>query len=323
MVLPNSTSSSGALDLPPLDLTNPRDRRVSIIWSSYEIGVFGNWEFLSCDLTRMFGVPVDIVVIDNNDWASHAVTEGRVILASFHGSIHEKLLHTGEANITSPFGVMIVNDEEGKDFDQSSLKDPPLIIRPYYHAEKYLDRERVLYVPVGYMQGRGPGDPRQLLPASQRKFNCWFLGTGWWMREDMVRAFQQAAPGLCDARISEGFTRGLEPAEYKKKLQETKIVLCPRGYSAETIRHYESWEFGAIPMMVEHDFNLARLDITHPGIKIILARSWYEAPKILQQWLHPNNTRKLDELQAYNIQWYQDFKQQIRLNFTRAVRSRL
>jgi len=51
--------------------------------------------------------------------------------------------------------------------------------------------------------------------------------------------------------------------------------------------------------------------------------NWQEAPAIVQRWLNPTNAEALDKLQAYNIAWYQNFKQQIRIDLARAIRTRL
>lgn len=54
---------------------------------------------------------------------------------------------------------------------------------------------------------------------------------------------------LPEARVSfsDGFGKGLLPAEYARTLAETKIALCPPGFvMAETIRHWEAMRLGCI-----------------------------------------------------------------------------
>lgn len=62
------------------------------------------------------------------------------------------------------------------------------------------------------------------------------------MPSDLSHALPQA-----DLRFTDGFKRGIPPTEYGRRLAESRIVLCPRGWqSSETFRHMEAMRAGAV-----------------------------------------------------------------------------
>lgn len=310
--------------LPPIDpANNPHDRLVTFFWTKSDQDMVKNWHFYCFDLMKYLGIPVRLELLENNDdWRNHPATEGRVIIASMHHNIHEKLPHLGEANIKKPYGVLILSDEDGN-FDQSIINDAALVIRPYYFENQYVDKERVIYIPTGYLYGRGPWDPSLLIPASHRKLGCWFSGSMRGERQLLQSVFTWGGNTDCRIEITAGFTQGLSPDKFAFQMQDTKLSLCPAGNSPETIRIYESWECGAIPVMTEADFNKAQFAVSHPEITILLVPNWNEAPKLIRDWLDPRNAEKLDRLQAENIAWYQKYKQDRRLAVARGIRGRL
>jgi hypothetical protein len=85
---------------------------------------------------------------------------------------------------------------------------------------------------------------RQLPPAAFRVAQSLSArGLSRWM---MPRDLSHALPSA-DVHFTDGFKKGLSPAEYGRRLADSRIVLCPRGwYSAETFRHVEAMRAGAI-----------------------------------------------------------------------------
>jgi hypothetical protein len=71
-------------------------------------------------------------------------------------------------------------------------------------------------------------------------------------------------------RFTDGFKHGLSPESYGRMLYDSKIVLCPRGFSSsETFRHMEALRAGAIVIS-------ERLPDTHfyRGSPIVSVRDW-------------------------------------------------
>lgn len=310
-------------DLPSLDpANNHRDRVLTFFWTKKEFETVRQWHFFCFELTKYLGIPVRMVVVENDeDWEKQPLDHGRVIFGVNHHNVGP-LVNLARRKIRQPYGFLIASDELGK-FNQSEIADASLIIRPYYFQKQYVNEERVIYVPTGYLLGRGPWDPNLLIPASERRLGCWFSGSLRAERKHLQEAFEKVNVSGCKIEITRGFTLGLPADRYSFQMQDTKLSLCPAGNSPETIRLYESWENGAVPVMTEGDFAKGQFAVTHPGMNVILVPSWQEAPKLVGEWLEPANAEKLDELQAENIAWYQQYKHDLRIKIARGIRSRL
>jgi len=307
--------------------------RLTVYWLREDFEWGQNWEFLCFDLLRDLGMPVRLVLLEtNDDWAKWPARPGRVLIASMHENLAVKLARIYEAGITSKYGLLILNDEWGAfDQDRHVPAEVPLVIRPYYSPLKYppaTAQREVVYVPPGYLHGRivASKTAALLMPASTRDLGCWFAGSERAERVPMLLAFKRGEDmdhPLCRLDETEGFGLGLSAAEYALTMLRTKLALCPGGMSVETMRVYEAWESGALPVMTEGDLAKAHWNVTHPGARVLIVPSWDDAPQLIRAWLDPANAQQLDELQAYSLAWYAQFKQSLRSRLSRAIRSRL
>ena len=101
-------------------------------------------------------------------------------------------------------------------------------------------------------------------------------------------------------RFTPAFKSGLSPTEYGQLLADSRIVLCPRGFtSAETFRHMEAMRAGAI--VVSEPLPATRFYVGSP---IVTAHGWADglrkARDILRQ---PDVMRRL---QAETARWWQN-----------------
>lgn len=100
-------------------------------------------------------------------------------------------------------------------------------------------------------------------------------------------------------RFTDGFRKGFAPGEYGSLLNESKIVLCPKGFrSSETFRYYESMRAGAIvfsePLPDTHFYR---------GSPAITVSDWRTALAIAEDIL--KDPARQVELQKSSIRWWQ------------------
>lgn len=115
------------------------------------------------------------------------------------------------------------------------------------------------------------------------------------MPADLSRAF----PGSY-IRFTGGFMKGLPPAEYGRKLADSRIVLCPQGsYGPETFRHVEAMRAGAV-VASQH------LPQTHfyRGSPIVTVNDWREGVRTVEEMLLDPSALK--SLQEETVRWWND-----------------
>lgn len=113
------------------------------------------------------------------------------------------------------------------------------------------------------------------------------------------RDFSTQAPGFRSyIRFTDGFMAGLDAAAYAAMLTQSKIVLCPRGFSStETFRHVEAMRAGAIvasePLPDTHLYR---------GAPLIEVRDW--RPGLAQVRAVAGDPARLADLSARSRAWY-------------------
>ena len=122
-------------------------------------------------------------------------------------------------------------------------------------------------------------------------------------RSGLGRLFRRDFSGFdgeLNTRIvfSDGFKRGLAPAEYGELLTRSKVVLCPKGFqSAETFRHVEALRAGSVVVSEPlPDTSLYR------GSPIIEVENWRDGLATARALAADVN--RLDDLQARGLEWY-------------------
>src|SRR5215472_152161 len=99
-------------------------------------------------------------------------------------------------------------------------------------------------------------------------------------------------------RFTHGFKHGLSPECYGRMLNDSKIVLCPRGLSSsETFRHMEALRAGAIVIS-------ERLPDTHfyHGSPIVSVRDWRAGLEMARQIIA--DPKLLARLHLETMKWW-------------------
>lgn len=99
-------------------------------------------------------------------------------------------------------------------------------------------------------------------------------------------------------RFTDGFKKGLNASDYSEMLRNSKIVLCPKGFSSpETFRHIEAIRSGAIVISES-------LPNTHfyRDAPFIIASDWREGIEIANKLIYDN--KKMHELQEKSLVWW-------------------
>jgi len=225
--------------------------------------------------------------------------------------------------LTSQYGLWIINNESNELPVGLIPPKVSIVIHPYFFDSVFVD-PRFVWIPTGYFLDRVGGGRHTYLRSSQRRTKCWFMGSVKEKTDTRQKFFASMAQveeegedekaSLCQIDQSSGFGKGLLGYEYALKMMDVTFALCPGGYSVETLRLYEALENGAIPVMVQADYDRGRFDLTHPYNQFVVVPSWPETFDILLDWLDPAETHELDLLQQRNLDWYDHFKRSVGLH---------
>jgi hypothetical protein len=189
------------------------------------------------------------------------------------------------------------------------------VFRMHYSAA--FRRERVMPVPLGYMNGlKSSGPP---IPASKRKYVWSMLGQmNKSTRPDALRALLAIQPAYWYA--SDGWTPGAQtaatnanlqvaPASYKQLLADSAFSPAPMGnIQQETNRPFEALEAGSIPLLERRWLMDAHRGLLgrHP---LPVFSSWGDAARFVKTM--SNDPGALDQLQAECIAWWCDYKKRL------------
>lgn len=103
------------------------------------------------------------------------------------------------------------------------------------------------------LRGTINGYPPQLKDywdSDEEKEDDWFFAgqAGHQKRDEMLKLLEEVDGG--EAIRTPGFTKGLKPEEYYKKLARAKVALCPSGpETPDTFRLWEALELGCVPIV--------------------------------------------------------------------------
>jgi len=101
-------------------------------------------------------------------------------------------------------------------------------------------------------------------------------------------------------QFTDGFAKGLPGDEYSRYLYNSKIVICPPGFSInETFRHFEALRAGAIPISLRMPDNHF-----HRGSPIVMLETWRELTPTIRNFL--NNPGKMEETHHKCVDWWEN-----------------
>jgi glycosyltransferase involved in cell wall biosynthesis len=111
--------------------------------------------------------------------------------------------------------------------------------------------------------------------------------------------FSQPLPDA-EIKFSEKFATGLSPEEYTRKLNDSKIALCPKGfYKTECFRHFEAMRSGCV--IVSDPIP----DVWYfKDSPIIQVTTWHNINQRLKYLL--SDTERLQNIQKKTISWWRD-----------------
>lgn len=150
-------------------------------------------------------------------------------------------------------------------------------------------------------------------PSHLRQRNCSFIGRRGTeftrIARDLMAETIKRYPELnCSIVLhSRGFAAGKEPYDYiKEELQDSKIVLCPRGHSIETHRLTEALAMGSVPALLDAKY----LHSFYREIPAIIGQDWDEIAIKMKELIEDESKggNKLQTLSLQGAMFYDKLK---------------
>lgn len=216
--------------------------------------------------------------------------------------------------------LMHLGDEKGeKDLKAYPLAD--VILRNYYHKsifENYLWANKVVWMPNGYKNGLGGKYHKAIRSLTERRTLACFIGwlsneTSYGEERPKFSAAAQATTSLMQCIPTAGFAGGLSSALYASLMQNAIYAPCPAGNAPETIRIFDAFELGCIPISLPHTF------LTHNnlmgGAPVLILNSWGELPGWLEkvESMKNQNLEQMIEQQERVISYWRAIKRKTNL----------
>lgn len=194
----------------------------------------------------------------------------------------------------------------------------------YHHifANYYWDDDGVTSIPLGYLSY---GYNNTVMPMEERLYNLNFVGclnrnrikfaselTGKSVRyicnatysegEAFFKKFNHLLKSFRptdEIKFSSGFNGCMDSDKYVNYLRNSKIALCPKGFSnTETFRIYEAARYGCVVISEK----LPNREY-YNNSPIIQVNNWRDGLKIAEELLLDENN--LNELSKKTVEWYE------------------
>lgn len=226
----------------------------------------------------------------------------------FKGDIFSTMKQRGMIN----FGSFHMGDETFNN-DINFYSSTWFNFRNYYNGmymHQYQDS--LEYAPLGKKNGLGNQNPITFLKSSERKYLCNFIGS---LRANRKYALEQVSYKRDDCFISSGkgwvSASEMNSVDVRHVYLNSKFTICPFGNNEESLRFYESLEFGAIPIAESSKSMFG--DFINDGVgssseppPIVRVADWKNVDVMLRYY--DERPEELDELQARMIAWWNDRK---------------
>lgn len=158
----------------------------------------------------------------------------------------------------------------------------------------------VFPLPLGY-DSHVPEIPPK--PVRERTVDVFFSGSNWKSRQLFFRAARRLAAGShwkVEVTATDSFHSGLSSDEYARKLADTKIALCPKGFvSTESFRMYEAMRAGCVVVTVRQPRSWYR-----DGWPVVELKRWSQLERTVNRLL--DDPVELDRLQKASIRWWNE-----------------
>ena len=187
---------------------------------------------------------VEFIEINSNEIKNYEINNNLIVIYSGGDIEHQKKVK----EITKSYNLylLIHLSDETLQHDLIFYSKAKKIIRNFYNPR--LQANNIMTVPVGY-KNQHERDKVKSKAINSRKYKWSFVGTMKNDRDRMVKKLKKLEPNF--VHITEHFFSEdhLGPVEYKKIIQDSIFVPCPRGYSNfESFRILESLENYSIPI---------------------------------------------------------------------------
>ena len=215
-------------------------------------------------------------------------------------------------------------------------RDASFMFRNYWFAQYKNISSSVSYFPLGSKTGLALSGSYTMMPASQRKHLCSFVGSLRANRAYMISQLSQTRRRQCYISADKPWAspEGIHTIELRNILFNAKFTLCPFGNNEESVRFYESLESGSIPVAQQSmqgkggDFiedGLHQLIIDEfgvgvaGGLKSPIPRlsDWKEIDAFFKRF--ENSPHESDELQRQVNDWWQTYKRAFRTKLQRII----
>ena len=178
-------------------------------------------------------------------------------------------------------------------YDDTDYEQFDFVFR-FYLPER-CDGEKVFPIPLGVSShGKVDYDYGPNLPLHQRSNNLFFKGQIH-HREAFAAALNQLSVPNSLIEFTDGFRGGDDLASYHHKLDQSKIVLVPRGLSPETFRYAEAFARGCCVITDEPPGQW-----WHEGSPARFIQDWNQVGEVIQETLaSTSETTHLDNRRYY------------------------
>lgn len=226
-------------------------------------------------------------------------------------------------------GLFHMSDEQGHGtLEAYRAEGYDYVIRDYYYPryQRGLDETWLMWLPTGPRYGVEPMASSSLPGFAQRNTVCNFLGTVPGSSKDLGRravsrnrmksALRKAGDPCYLETTAGGFGGRRHAVAYAAVLRDSQFTLCPWGNHPETIRLWDSFETGSIPVMLNSTEFLPLLaqkmgnDSVSPYYQpVVTLGSWDRLPELLEDARARPEVYALK--QVHNIRWWKQFKRHL------------
>ncbi|PIK47415.1 putative transmembrane protein [Apostichopus japonicus] len=322
------------------------------IWSTVGLGDY-TWEhILGGDSMHVTDEPAVLIHGDilfkyhgEDDSLDDVSLDSAYVLLVLNGRAEERLPYTrmwlekltSLTHLRAAFLMLIGNEECNNDWLLQYLKNNGGLLQKVFitYDTPIVDNRQILQWPLGSATYRGfpLEDQSMLLSADSRQYRCNFLGTTYpgSSREYLVRIIETShLKDYCYVK-----TRQLWEAEETKEsmeeyiqiLQQSDLTLSPIGKNIECYRIYEAAAMGSVPVIEDVRTSDQCSDRTLRVLKdrnapFIYVKDWSELPEIIRKEMKLT-PEMIIERRKNLIEWYRQFKQDLRQLFFKELEKNL
>lgn len=204
-------------------------------------------------------------------------------------------------NTKNPCILLVTSDEHHK-YHEKFTNHPNLLLtfRNYLPEQQH---PKVKALPLGYLQGF----EHEGVAFEDRKYDYSFSGT---LPDPPCEATRHNLKYVLDfikdnqyekfVLFYQGWGKGMDLPEYAHIMHNTKVALCPKGYtSSETFRYFEAAKAGCVIISEPKPNVWFYKDSPHIEIN-----NWFELPAILAELL--GNQDKLESHHESTKRWWKE-----------------